>query len=76
MTRLECYNSMHRLGYNISTVMDNHYLTFKELGEKLGKDPAILANHILEPHRLTVDEVIKIAAAIGVNWRDLLEGLD
>lgn len=75
MTRLECYNSMHRLGYNISTALDNHYLTFKELGEKLSKDPAILANHILEPHRLTVAEVMMIGDAVDIPWRNLLEGV-
>ena len=68
--------SMNMLAYNIENALRHKHVSYRELGRRLRRDPAAIANHLYEPHRLTVDEVMKIAAAIGVNWRDLLEGLD
>jgi plasmid maintenance system antidote protein VapI len=68
--------SVNVVSYNIENLLYQKHITYRELGRRLNRDPATVSNHILEPRRLTLDEIIKIAAAIGVNWRDLLEGLD
>jgi len=68
--------SVNVVSYNIENLLYQKHISYRELGRRLNRDSSTVANHILEPHRLTLDEIIKIAAAIGVDWRSLLEGLD
>ena len=67
---------VNMVSYNIENLLYKKHISYRELGRRLNRDPSTVSNHILEPHRLTLDEIIKIAAAIGVDWRSLLEGLD
>lgn len=68
--------SVNVVSYNIENLLYKKHISYRELGRRLNRDSSTVSNHILEPHRLTLDEIIKIAAAIGVDWRSLLEGLD
>ena len=64
------------LCFNILRAMDNNNVTMVELANRLQCDRSSLYRRICEPKRLKLSELIKIGAAIGVNWRELLEGVE
>lgn len=66
----------HMLGYNISNALRMKHITLSELGRRIQMHRQTISEKINEPWRFTVNEVITIAAAIGVNWKDLLEGVE
>jgi len=68
--------NIRMLGYNISNEMRKQHITYRELGRRVNKEHATIANHILEPHRITVQELLRVSAALGVDWRDLMEGVE
>ena len=66
----------NRLGYNIQNALTEQHVSVGELANRMGCDRSSLYRRICEPKRLKLSEVIKIGAAIGINWRDLLEGVE
>ena len=66
----------NRLGYNIQNALSKKSVSVCELANRLNCDRSSLSRRLLEPQRIRVEEMIKIGAAIGVNWRDLLEGVE
>lgn len=68
--------NIRMLGYNISNEMHKQHITYRELGRRVDKEHATIANHVLEPRKITVLELLRVAAALGVNWRDLMEGVE
>lgn len=64
------------LGYNISNALKKNKVSLSELGKRLNCHRQTIALRINEPWRLTIGEVIKIGAAIGVDWHELLEGVE
>lgn len=64
------------LGYNISNALKKNKVTYSQLAKRLNCHRQSIALRINEPWRLTIGDVIKIGAAIGVDWRELLEGVE
>lgn len=64
------------LGYNVSNALRKNHVSVLELSRRLKVDRTALTHRINEPRLFTVDEVIRIGAAIGVNWRELLDGVE
>lgn len=64
------------LGYNIYNALRTKKITATELSRRLNCNRQWLSVKLHEPDRLTINDVIKIGAAIGINWRDLLEGVE
>lgn len=67
---------INMLGYNISNALKKNKVSLSELGKRLNCHRQTIALRINEPWRLTIGEVIKIGAAIGVDWHELLEGVE
>jgi len=68
--------NIRMLGYNISNEMRMNRVTYRELGRRVNKEHSVIANHILEPNKITVQELLRVAAALGIDWRKLMEGVD
>lgn len=66
----------HMLGYNISNACRKRRISIAELSRRIRCDRASLGKRINEPWRFTIEEIMKIAAAIGIDWRELLEGIE
>lgn len=67
---------MTELSYNIYRAMDKNDVSLTELARRINVDRSGLYNRLKNPKMLRVEEVMKIGAAIGVDWRHLLEGVE
>ena len=64
------------LGYNIYNAMGKKGVPLTELSKRINRDRSGLYKRLQKPEMITVQEVIKIGAALGVDWRELLEGVE
>ena len=46
------------------------------LAKRLRCDRSSLYKRVIEPERIRVEELIRIGEILGVDWRDLLEGVE
>ena len=68
--------NIRMLGYNISNQMREKDISYRQLGERINAHHATVKNHIEDPRRITLLELFKIGAALGIDWMDLLEGVE
>ena len=64
------------LGYNIYKAIYSRKISLTQLSKRLNCDRSGLYKRLNNPSLFRVEELIKIGAAIGVNWRELLEGVE
>ena len=64
------------LGYNIYKAMNRKNVSLTQLAIRLHCDRSGLYKRLNRPYLIKVEELIRIGKAIGVNWRDLLEGVE
>lgn len=64
------------LGYNILRAMDSHNVTMVELARRTRLDRSNLYKRICDPETMKVSMLIKIANAIGVDYKQLLEDVE
>ena len=65
-----------RLGYNISNELHKRNMSYRELGRRINKQHATVADHVFHPHRITVKELMEIGGTFGIDWMDLLKGVE
>lgn len=68
--------SVNAIGYNILNAMKKKGVTMVELSKRMQCDRKNLSYRILNPETMKVITLIRISRAIGVNWWDLMEGVD
>ena len=64
------------ISYNIYRAMHSRKISLTELSKRINRDRSGLYKRLQKPEMITVQEVIKIGAALGVDWRELLEGVE
>ena len=64
------------LGYNICNAMRKKDVPMTELSRRIKRDRSGLYKRLQKPEMITVQEVIKIGAALGIDWHELLEGVE
>lgn len=68
--------NMKILGYNIISVMHKKEISMTELSRRMKCDRGNLYYRITNPESMKVKQLVRIGNAIGVDWRDLMEGVE
>lgn len=68
--------NMKILGYNIISVMNKKEISMAELSRRMKRDRGNLYYRITNPESMKVKQLVRIGKAIGVDWRDLMEGVE